>query len=351
MNSKERFLLALQKKTPDRVPLVDWLFSQRLFEEVLGIHPESIQGDLSVKCARKIGHDGVWIPFGGYAGMSNNEGIYIDEWGTTYKKEYETSWPIDGPIDYPIKSPSDLKFYRPPDPTIKERLDEHKTALSEAEGEIALFGGVPGPFTTAWMLLGYTNLSYWIYDHPKELVDIFRISNEYYTEAIIRMIDIGMDAIMIAEDLGFKNGLFVHPDYYRKYLFPYLEEIVQVPKKRGIPIILHCDGNINEILWDLVSMKIDALNPIERKADMDIKEIKREWGDQICLIGNLDLVNILPYGDREEVMAHVKDLIKTVGKGGGYIVASEHSLNHHIPYENIVAIRDAVCKYGNYKLI
>lgn len=349
MNSRERFLVALQKGIPDRVPLVDWLFSQRLFEDVLGIHPESIQGDLSVRCAREIGHDAVWIPFGGYAGMSDSDGIYVDEWGTTYKKDYQASWPIDAPIDYPIKSPSDLKSFRPPDPTQEDRLDEHKKAIAEANSEMALFGGVPGPFTTAWMLLDYPGLSYWLYDHPNELVDIFRMANEYYTEAIHRMIDIGMDAIMIAEDLGYKNGLFVHPDHYRKYLFPYLEEIIQVVKKRGIPVILHCDGNINEILEDLVSMEIDALNPIERKANMDIEKIKREWGDRVCLIGNLDLVNILPHGSREDVMAHVKDLIETVGKGGGYVVASEHSLNHHIPLENILAIRDAVREFGSYE--
>ena len=47
-------------------------------------------------------------------------------------------------------------------------------------------------------------------------------------------------------------------------------------------------------LEDLVSMEIDALNPIERKANMDIKKVKRDWEDQVCLIGNLDLVNSCP---------------------------------------------------------
>ena len=56
---------------------------------------------------------------------------------------------------------------------------------------------------------------------------------------------------------------------------------------------------------------------------MDIKEVKRKWGSKISLIGNLDLIRVLPYGSREEVIAHVRDLIETVGKDGGYIVASD----------------------------
>ena len=213
---------------------------------------------------------------------------------------------------------------------------------------MALFGGVAGPFTTAWLLMGYENVCYWSFDHPNELMEIFKISNEYYIEAINRMVDIGMDAIMIAEDLGYRGGLFVSPENYRKYLFPYLHEIIDAVKKIGKPVIFHCDGQINEVLTDLVDMGIDALNPIERKAGMDIGEVKRKYGNKICLIGNLDLVNILPHGTIEEVDNHVKELIEGVGTGGGYIVASEHSLNHHIPIENILAIRDAVFKHGWY---
>jgi len=348
VTSKERFLTALKNGIPDRVPLVDWLFSKRLFKEVLGINPDSLEGDFSVRCARKIGHDATWIPYGGYAGTSDKAGIYVDEWGTTYKKDLSASWPIDAPIDYPIKTPSDLKKYKLPDPTNKDRLKEHKKALAEAKGELALFGGVPGPFTTAWLMLGYPGICYWIYDHPKELQEIFRISNDFYSEAIRRMVDVGMDAIMIAEDLGFRSGLFLSPDHYRKHLFPYLGELIHFVKKLNVPVIFHCDGNINEIISDIISLGINALNPIERKASMDIVEIKEKYGKKICLIGNLDIVNILPNGSPQDVKNHVKNLIKTVGKNGGYIVASEHSLNHQIPLANIQAIRDAVIQYGYY---
>ena len=116
MKSKERFLIALKNGVPDRVPLIDWLFSQRLFKDVLGVVPEGLSGDLLVRCGREIGHDAVWIPFGGYAGIGNSRGVYKDEWGTTYQKDLSVSWPIDAPIDYPIQSPAEWAAFRPPDP-------------------------------------------------------------------------------------------------------------------------------------------------------------------------------------------------------------------------------------------
>jgi uroporphyrinogen decarboxylase len=187
-----------------------------------------------------------------------------------------------------------------------------------------------------------------VYEHPDLVREVFNRAVQYYAEAASRMIDAGVDAIMVAEDLGYRSGLFWPPDLYREHLFPYLQKIITSIKCRGLPVILHCDGNINEIMPDLVDMNIDGLNPVERKASMDIAEVKKKWGSRISLIGNLDLVRVLPHGSREEVMAHVKDLIETVGGNGGYIVASDHSLNQNIPIDNILAVRDAVNLYGVY---
>ena len=223
-----------------------------------------------------------------------------------------------------------------------------RKGLLEAKGELAILGGITGPFTTAWMLLGYERLCYWIYEYPELVKHIFQIAVDYYQSAADQMINIGVNAVMVAEDLGYSKGLFWSPSLYKEYLFPFLQMLIDGIRKRDVPVVLHCDGNINEILGDLVLMNIDALNPIERKASMDIGTIKKVYGNKIALIGNLDLVHILPNGTRDEVASHVKDLVQTVGKDGGYVVASEHSLNQNIPILNILAIRDAVQEYGAY---
>ena len=90
MDRKERFLTALQVQQPDRVPMFDFLFQQPMYEALIGRRPEAYNGRDAVACALALNHDGVWLPFGGFAGYEAKflaQNVYQDEWGTTYQKE------------------------------------------------------------------------------------------------------------------------------------------------------------------------------------------------------------------------------------------------------------------------
>jgi uroporphyrinogen decarboxylase len=82
---------------------------------------------------------------------------------------------------------------------------------------------------------------------------------------------------------------------------------------------------------------------------MDIRAIKRDYGDKLCLLGNVDL-NILGNGSRSEVFRTVEGLIRDVGPGGGYIVTSGNSLAGYLRPENVLAMSEAVKQYGRYPL-
>jgi hypothetical protein len=142
----DRFLTSARVAQPDRVPMFDFLFQQPLYERLVGERPEGYRGDLAVKCALALDHDGVWLPFGGFTGYQPKyvaEDTYYDEWGTLYRKT-ASSWPIDAPIDYPIKSRLELRSYRPPDPTLPGRTAEIESARDMDNGGMALLGGVQG---------------------------------------------------------------------------------------------------------------------------------------------------------------------------------------------------------------
>jgi uroporphyrinogen decarboxylase len=348
MDSKERFITALYKKVPDRIPIFDFIFSQKIIEKSTGIYPNTYTSELAIKTAEILGHDGIWIPFGGYSGISSVKDAYIDEWGTFYMKKSSVSWPIDAPFDYSIKSKRDLEKFTPPDPFIKERLTEVNKAIKIVGNRIAVFGGIQGPFTTAFLMLGLENLCFWLIDNCDSVKKIFEMSNEFYMGAAKVMVRAGVDGIILAEDLGYTGSLFISPDMYNDVLFPYLHDLISFVKSLDVPVILHCDGSIQEVLEGLVDMGIDAYHPVEKKAGMDILKVKKQFGDKICLIGNIDLVNTLRLGTPSDVEKEVKELIENVGPGGGYIVASEHSLNDGIPFENVIAIKDAVIKFGCY---
>ncbi len=73
---------------------------------------------------------------------------------------------------------------------------------------------------------------------------------------------------------------------------------------------------------------------------------KREYGRRFCLIGNIDSSRTLPFGTPEDVAAEVEAAIETAAPGGGYVLASDHSLHDGIPIRNILAMFEADRVHG-----
>ena len=82
MNRRERFLTALKGKQPDRVPMFDFLFQRPMYQTLIGHMPDGYNGPDAVRCALALGHDGVWLPFGGFSGYQPvylSPDVYKDE--------------------------------------------------------------------------------------------------------------------------------------------------------------------------------------------------------------------------------------------------------------------------------
>jgi uroporphyrinogen decarboxylase len=348
MTRSERFLTALNVRQPDRVPLFDFLFQQPLYERLTGVRPESYNGPDAVRLALALDHDGVWLPFGGFLGYRPEylaDDIYRDEWGTTFRKN-DSSWPIDAPIAYPLSSRSDLARYHPPDPTLPGRTDEIDAARRMDHGGLALTGGVQGPLTTAWLLMGYEAICFALYDDPCFLKEIFRISNEFFKEAARRLVDAGCAAVWVSEDLGSSSGGFFSPEHYRRHVLPPFAELAEYIHGLGVPVILHSCGRIVDYLDDLAGTPISAIHPLQRTAGMDLASMKERYGRRFCIIGNIDSSRTLPYGTPADVAREVREAIDIAAPGGGYILASDHSLHDGIPVENIVEMFRVGAEYG-----
>jgi uroporphyrinogen decarboxylase len=348
MTRKQRFLAAVRHQPVDRVPMFDFLFQQPMYEALIGRRPEGYNARDAVDCALALQHDAVWIPFGGFSGYQPRflaENVYIDEWGTTYQKS-SSSWPIDAPIDYPLKSRADLAAYRPPDPSLPGRDVELCTALSMPNDGLAITGGVAGPLATAWLLMGYEQIALSMYDDPGFVCDVFKLSNEFFKEAARRSVAAGVDAMWVSEDLGDSTRGFFRLSQFRKYFLPYFAELVEYIAGLGVPVLLHSCGHILDYLPDLAATKIDALHPLQRTAGMELGAIKAQYGQRLCLIGNIDSSRTLPFGTPAQVEEEVRAAIAIAAPGSGFVLASDHSLHDGIPIENIRALVQAGLKYG-----
>ncbi len=349
MTARERFLTAINRGVPDRVPMFDFLFQEPLFERLIGHKPGSYNGPDALELAKKLHQDAIWVPLAGFQGYSPewiDDKTYKDEWGSVFVRS-EVSWPIDSPIRYPISCRDDFEKYVCPDPLLPGRdLDLRQTIANNRDSQLAITCGIQGPLTTAWLLMGFENISFALYDDPDLLESVFAMSNDFFKKAAKIAVDCGIDGIWVSEDLGDSRSVLFSKDLYIKHFYPYFKDLVDYVDSLGVPALLHSCGCIYEYLDLMAATKIKSIHPVQRTAGMDLKRVKAEYGNRFCIIGNIDSSRTLPYGTEEEVRSEVREAIAVAAPGGGYILASDHSLHDGISVENITAMFDEGLKAG-----
>jgi uroporphyrinogen decarboxylase len=102
-------------------------------------------------------------------------------------------------------------------------------------------------------------------------------------------------------------------------------------------VIFHSDGYLYDEIPNIIACGFDAIQSIQPSAGMDIEKIKKEFGDQICLMGNVDLNYLLPFGKPEEVREEVKKLVKTAGPEG-FVLTTCNIITDAVPVENAKAM-------------
>jgi hypothetical protein len=121
-------------------------------------------------------------------------------------------------------------------------------------------------------LLGQLNTMMWIGEYPERFgQQILRIGEHYYRCAVAE-IEAGLgflDGFVIWGDVAYRNGMFFSPDYWRTYFKPTVKAMIELCHQNNLPVIYHGCGNVHSILPDFIEMGLDALNPIEAKADLD----------------------------------------------------------------------------------
>ena len=96
---------------------------------------------------------------------------------------------------------------------------------------------------------------------------------------------------------------------------------------------------------DLIEIGVDALNPLEVKAGMDAKRVKKEYGDKLVLHGGINAVN---WSKPDAILAEIEEKVPVLKENGGYIFGSDHSIPNDVPLENMKLIIEAAKKAGSY---
>ena len=162
-----------------------------------------------------------------------------------------------------------------------------------------------------------------------------------------------IDVIQTSDDFGAQGSLQISPRIYRELFKPRQKKWIEFVKARTkAKVFIHCDGAIEEIIPDFIEIGIDILNPLQTSAaGMDPKRIKETYGKDLCFWGGgVETQTTLPFGTVDEVRREVRDRVKLLGTGAGYVFSSIHNIQADIPPEKILAIFDTVAECSRYPL-
>ncbi len=360
VNGKERILLALSCRQPDRVPVIESIDkpAARALARLLHIevpHPEGPGSNASIPfedaellclVAERLDLDGLRITGSDHAfdGMLPGESRQ-DRYGRTFVKKDGRLWQTEGPI----KTEADLQGYDMASKLVPEDFDEVRYIIDRIGKEKACFLRLPDPVHLGWQLRG--GLSELMPDfvlNPSLVHGIMRVTTDYIKAVISMTAAMNVEFFNMAGDLADERSTLMSPRHYRHFVKPYQKEIVEHVHDLGLKVMKHTDGNVSAILDDFVEVGFDGFHPVQPQC-MDIQEVKQRLTGRLCVIGNIDCRFLLPFGSPEEVVESVKDTLAKAAPGGGYILCSSNSLHDYCKAENFVAMVQATHTYGVYQ--
>ncbi|MHA1988115.1 MAG: uroporphyrinogen decarboxylase family protein [Promethearchaeota archaeon] len=158
------------------------------------------------------------------------------------------------------------------------------------------------------------------------------------------------DVFFLCDDTAFKNRTMISPKDHRELIIPAYKKILHELNKAGKYAIFHSDGYTEPYFDGLIEAGFKGVESLEPMAGMDLKYLKDTYGDKLCLIGNIDVSELLPFGTTDEVTQSVKKCIKDAGEGGGYMLSACTDLTNACKLENIFTMISATKKFGKYPL-
>jgi uroporphyrinogen decarboxylase len=360
MKGKERIITALSVQQPDRVPLyihgineapiigigkhiTDNLPESKQFYEMNDSEKMKLLDTLFL-IHEVFGVDGFTSFEIGHDTEIDNKDVK-DDWGVIYRKNPH-GLPV--PIGHPVKEPGDLAKFHAPEPN-RGHLLLLDLARDRFKGDIALFWLMRGVFVHSWRLTGMENYMLKLYLNPGFIHRISAMVTEYNLMQLDMLASVGIDVLVVEDDIAATNNLLISPKHFMEFVNPYNRKLVDRAHELGLKVVRHSDGNLWSIMDILIESGYDGLNPLEPQAGMDLKKVKDNYGDKICLLGNIDCKELLSSGTPDQVEAAVKHSIEVAAAGGGYILCDSNSLHPGVNPENCIAMFEATKKCGLYE--
>jgi len=375
VNHRERILAALNHETPDRVPVdlagslatsinigaykqLKTHLSMDSPAKVLSLR--SMIADVDEEVLQRYDIDTRSLPLLGNSRPTERtpDGGYKDEWGVVREQPdpqghfMDTVNPLAG--ECTLEDLEKHPWPDPDDPGYTAGLAETAARLRR-ETDCALVLSLPvGPTHLSQWLRGFEN---WMMDLASNL-ELYEALMDRVTAIWLkisaRMLDAvgdNLDITFFGDDVAFQQGPMVRRSAYERHIKPYQEQIFGLLKRYPGKILYHSCGSVVSMVEDFIELGVDALNPVQvSAADMDPARLKRDFGDRIAFWGGVDTQRVLCRGTVDDVRREVRDRLRVLAPGGGYVLCAVHNIQREVPPENIDAMYGEALESGTYPI-
>ncbi len=279
--------------------------------------------------------------------------VVRDEWGIL-KRDWVDHRSTPELLDFLVKSRAqwdEVKGRLKPDPARVEwdgMRAQH--ARWREEGKFVCLSAIPG-YEATWRKIGPEALLMAIADDP----DWVREMYEYDAEMVIGMTKLYLergfefDGAWLWDDLAYKNGPLFSPRAYREQLLPCHKRLCEFFHEQGWPVILHSCGNITALVPDLIDAGFECLQALEVKAGVDLGELVREYGRDLCFMGGVDVRTFFAEDEAEMEREIKRKLEIGMSSPGGYVFHSDHSIPTQVSFERYGRVVELVREWGVYE--
>jgi len=332
LTHKERLLRALHHQPVDRLPTqTNYTAGMgRLLAEHLGVAISELPARLDNHLVRvDVDHTGR---------LSADGLARFDWWGAGHDTAEEGYYIRVSPL----AESKDLDAFPWPDPHAPNLLRSAARTVATYGGEYFIAPNLGfALFERAWSLRGFEQFFIDIALDPGFANELLDRITEIQLVLIRRYIELGVDGGYFGDDYGAQKGLLFSPRTWRQLIKPRLVRLFAPFRERGLPILMHSDGQIQQILPDLVEIGLTALNPVQPEV-LDHIWLRENFGGKLAFYGGISTQTVLPHGTPDDVKAAVAACVRALAPDGtGLLLAPSHRMMTDIPLANVTAMVEA----------
>jgi len=357
----ENTLRAIRFERPEHIPVIFWInpacwhhYPQDALFELMAEHrllfpPSGVLRKESLGLRTDFTSEDAVLPE--LAPWERAGKPYTDSWGCVWET---TDDGITGSVTkHSLADWDALQDFTPPNPAqtngmaaIDWSVIEGKILKTSAVGKYGVGSLEHGhAFLRLSYLRGYEKLLLDMADGDKRLWRLIEMVKEFSIGIVQRYVDLGVAMMRYPEDLGMQLGPMLSPEHFRKYIKPIYEHLMAPAHKADCLVHIHSDGDIRELVDDLVVSGVDALNLQDIVNDIDW--IASNLKGKVCIDIDIDRQQITCFGSPEQIDRLIHQEVETLGSPEGGLMMI-YGLYPGVPLENIKVIMDAMERYATF---